>query len=60
VGSFTDSSGEEVERTWSKPFYNFDSFIEALLSLFVGMLLSLCHAKQTALCSVVKQEAPFS
>jgi hypothetical protein len=35
TGTFTDSTGNEVARTWTKPFYNFDSFVDAMLSLFV-------------------------
>ena len=35
VGTFSDSTGIEVERVWSKPFYSFDSFVDAMLSLFV-------------------------
>lgn len=35
MGKFTDSAGDEVARVWSKPFYSFDSFVDALLSLFV-------------------------
>lgn len=35
MGFFTDSTGTEVPRVWSKPFYTFDNFIEAMLSLFV-------------------------
>lgn len=35
MGTFTDSTGADVQREWSKPFYTFDSFFEALLTLFV-------------------------
>lgn len=39
TGTFTNSAGEETSRIWSRPFYNFDSFGNSLMALFVTSTL---------------------